>query len=237
MTVPQESNAHSDPKRIPHRSRKGPIVFVVLTLLLIGWSLVWFWQQAHARYRVISNIDPDTGYHAVYTVSQGWQRSTPKITYAAAKKGGMVVRVDQYSLPVPSALQTWIDRYLLHKNMPTTIMQPALENTIQMDVVQADSKDLFCAEDSQGYLTPKSWLPQAHILKQERLQISGNPATWFLVRVQLSPSRQYSFAELLVKPLHQSIVFRLAGRTESEAHFQEIVRETTAIRDSLRIER
>lgn len=226
------SQKSSDPKPLRRRFRIRPVVFLALVLLLVGLPLVWFWRQAHARYTVISKTDPVTGYRAVFTVSQRWKTTAPKT------QTGKVDSI-RFNPPAPNAVQSWINTHVFHYPPLSKTHQDRF-NAVTYDAIPVGSgglNTLYLVEDRQGYVSHKPLPPQFHILKQEHLLISGQPATWWVISLQITSSQQDYACGLEVKPLHQPILYELEGITDNQAQFNDILQEVTAIRDSLRIER
>jgi len=215
-----------------------------LTLLLIACLCAagfWF-AHINTRRLYVGKTDPTTGYRCAFTLGRGWTRIDKPSSMAIP---GQSLDYFFFDLPKPSPIQTWIDERLLHRTpdpMPYGL-KPVL------DIFSSRTERFANFELQDGYpaikLPPPPQLYQITPLETSHLLISGQPATWFVTRLDFpwnppSPgasngSRLYYYM-LVIKVRDKPLWYAVGGMTD-DAHHRQVEKEVRAIRESFRIER
>ena len=219
----------------------------LLAVAVLSLSAIWLAQVAMRR-PYTGKVDPETGGRFTFTLASEWvPAKTPEFGFAE-KRDDFV-----FSLPKPTALQTWFETYLLRRRAyPYTF--PFLKNEIGIvsgHQTLSGNRSPFKAFTLQGdYPAPKhpgfTDLPRTTVMEERHLLAAGQPALWRVTRTDLplNPTLPVPLQRGSYKFYTYMLVVKIKGEdswlavegTGDESHQRQIEKEVRALTDSLRIE-
>jgi len=233
---------------LTHTQRKARLLSVALVLAVQGGMAIWLAHFSQRR-PFIGKTDPETGCRFTFTLASEWP-------LRENSKPGYSKKLDDLTLsfPKPSPLQTWFEKYLMHRTAYPYKFS-FLKNEIRIisgDQILSGMKSPFRNfELREDYPTPRHPdfvdLPRTTVMDETHLSVSGQPALWRVTRVDLplNPTAKgsqgkgsYKFYTdtLVVKAKGKDFWFAVVG-TGDEDHYRQVQKEVRSVGDSLRIEK
>jgi hypothetical protein len=229
-----------------HRKRWPLSVWLVLAVFS---SLAIWLAHVSMRRSCIGKTDPETGCRFTFTIGSEW-------SLAQRHGSGFSEKLDDltFSLPQPTPLQTWFEKYLLRR-VSYPYKFTFLKNEVLIrsgDRIRSGTRSPFRNFELQGgFPTPRYPdfvdLPRTTVMEERHLLVSGQPALWRVSRVDLplNPTapvsrrkgsyKFYSYA-LVVKAKDKDLWFAVTGSADQD-HQRQVRKEVRAVGDSLRIEK
>ena len=215
---------------LPRRYRRFVAAVAAFVLLVIGFWFVSSWVASNARYKVVGETDPEIGYRVEYSVSARYSKTlVPKLDSQASGRSYSFIPKP------PPQLLNWINTHILRR--------PARPSQIGYRGLEPGTIDFFyftrpvpseVTVDTQGYphLTSASFLAPAEA--EQRLLVSGCPATWCAFNVPMSTVLKLRLHLLLIKPRDQPTIYAFTA-ADNAYMSTGATRELLRIRDSIRI--
>jgi hypothetical protein len=204
----------------------GALAAIALVYVIAGYI------NSHLRYTVLGKVDPASGMRIQYTVSSHYRKIPIPESDISPER---ILDAWTYRPPkLPRAVQ-WVFATILRRKAPLSNTFPASwgPGTITQTSNQPGGAAAIDA-DGDGYPDLSFIRRFTTNLTQNRLRISGSPATWCTFTFPGRSPAQLRTYLLTIRPSNQSVVYQFAANDDPSAP-TGVVEELMRIRDSIRI--